>query len=215
MAFSQTIADSPDQVYGNDPLLYNGKIYSFFPQTGTVGSQYLYNVFDNQGSVTLRGITYTNLSLNYDAYNQLVVLKYKNANGTPGLIEISGAWLEKFDLGGRHFEIVTAADTTKRIYQVFGNGTQKIMYYYRKELRIDTRTASKDHFFANPEIEKYVKIDKQLIRFKNNRGFIAAFSLPQQEQIKKYLRKHKIKVKKSNDYTTNELINYCNSLTGS
>jgi hypothetical protein len=214
-ALAQSTAGNPDKIYGHDPLLYNGRIYSFFPPEGTGGNQYLNDEFDKQGSLKVRGVTFTNLALNYDIYNQLVVLEYKNNLGSTELIEVSAAWLEEFNLGGRHFEIKNGTDTTRRIFQVLGEGTEKILIFHRKDLKLDTRTASKDHFFADAIREMYVETGNKTLRFKNNRSFVSDFSLGRQDAVKKYLRKHKIRVKKASDYLMTELINYCNTLNGS
>jgi hypothetical protein len=215
IVFAQATTYNPDKVYGYDPLLYNGRIYAFFPPAGTGGTQYLYDKFDTTGSITLRGITYSNLALNYDIYNQQLILKYKNALGTSDLIQISAAWLEKFEVGGRQFKFETITDTTRRIYQVIGIGASKVLYNYKKELLLDTRLGSIDHYFPDAIREMYVTTDGRMAKFKNNRSFVTAFSQPMQSPIKKYLRKNKIKVKKVKDNVMTELINFCNTLNGS
>jgi hypothetical protein len=214
-ALTQSTGHSPDLVYGNDPLLYNGRIYSFFPVAGTGGTQYFSEKFDSQGSVVLRGVTYKDRTINYDLYNQQLVLNYKNALGSTCIIEISKAWLELFDFNGRHFEIETGADTTKRIYQVLGDGALKLMYFHRKELLIDTHSASRNHYFSEIIREMYINTDNRLVKYNNNKSFLSVFSKPKQELIKKYLRKQNIKVKRANDNIMTQLINYCNTLNGS
>jgi hypothetical protein len=214
-SFAQSSNSNRDPVYGFDPLLYNGKIYSYFPQPGTGGIQYLYADFDTQGALTLRGVTYSNLTLNYDIFNQKVILKYKNAIGSPSLIEVSTAWLEMFELGGSHFEIRTGTDTTKRIYQVLGSGPDKILYYQRKELLLHNQQITGLYYFSKIIREMYLQKGNRVVKFKNNHSFITVFSKPEQELIKKYLRKKKIKVTKASDSIMAELINYCNTLSGS
>jgi len=209
---AQPPAGNHDRVYGYDPLLYNGRIYSFFPEPGTEGTQFIADQFDTNGKVILRGVTYRNLTLNYDLYNQKLVLKYKNAIGSTSLIEISEAWLESFELSGCKFENIAASDTIKRFYKVLGTGPAKILYYYRKDLLIDTRTASKKHYFSEAHTDKYVKTGNKLLKFNNNKSFVAIFGPGANELIQKYLRKQKIKVRKANDNKMTELINYCNSL---
>lgn len=209
---AQAQYQNPSQVYGYDPLLYNGKVYSFYPVPGTEGTQYLFDTFDSLGSITVRGVTYSNLTLNYDIYNQLLILKYKNAIGSQSLIEISFAWLEKASLWNCNFEPVTEPNAMKHLYQIIGNGAEKIMYYRYKELSIDTRTASKAHFFSNAIRELYVKTDNRMVKYKNNRTLIAVFDKSRQDAIKKYLHKNKIKAKKASDQVMTELINFCNTL---
>ena len=41
--------------------------------------------------------------LNYDIYNQQLILKYKNNIGAANLIIISDAWLESFSFKGHKF----------------------------------------------------------------------------------------------------------------
>jgi hypothetical protein len=212
-AVAQTTSYNHDPVYGYDPLLYNGRMYVFY-QPGTGGTQYLFNDFDTKGSITLRGVTYTNLSINYDIYNQQLILKYKDAIGSPRLIEISFAWLESFTLNNNLFEIYTETDSTKRIYQVLGSGDKKILFYHQKELLLHNQQISGSYYFSKGTREKYVLNGNKKVKFNNNRSFISVFSLPEQELLKKYIRQQNINVKKTNDYILNELINYCKTLGG-
>jgi hypothetical protein len=210
----QVKSGNNDPVYGYDPLLYNGKIYDFYPVAGTEGTQYLFDTFDSLGSVTIRGVTYDNLSLNYDIYKQLLVLKYKNVAGSQSFIEISYAWLEEACLWKNNFEPYTATNSTKRLYQVLGNADKKILYYWSKELWLEDQKISKNHYFSSARKDMFVFTNNQLISFKTNAGFVKSFSPKQQSFIKSYMRSFKINVRKANDLIMTDLINYCNSLFG-
>jgi len=214
-AIAQKPSDNNDPVYGYDPLLYNGRVYYFYPLPGTGGTQYLYGEFDTRGSIIVRGIKYSNLSINYDIYNQQLVLKYTDNIGSTKLIEISKAWLESFILGGSSFEIITNADSTQRIYQVIGSDNVKVLYYRSKDLEIDNAKGAGSRSFTGVRKEMYVLINHRLINFKNNGSFIKAFSPAEQDLIKIYIRKHSINVRKANDFIMTDLINYCNKPTGS
>jgi hypothetical protein len=212
-AAAQTVSVNNDPVYGYDPLLYNGRMYIFY-MPGTGGTQYLYNDFDTKGSIRIRSVTYTNLSINYDIYNQQLILKYKDALGSPRLIEISFAWLESFTINNNKFEIYTEADSSKRIYQVLGSGDKKIMFYHQKELLLHNQQISGSYYFSKGTREKYVLNGTQKVKFNSNHGFISVFKPSEQELLKKYLRQQNINVKKANDFMLNELINYCKTLGG-
>ena len=205
--------DNQDPIYGFDPLLYNGSTYSFFPRPGTGGSQYLVNEFDSNGAITLRGVTFTGLVLNYDIFNQQLVLKYINPTGAKSLMAISAAWLEKFELGGCHFETFAKADTIKSIFQVLGNGRDKILFSFGKELLLDSFKSNSNHYFSETRKGMFILTHGGITGFKNNHGFIAGFSTSKHDSIKKYLRKNNIKVKKASNWQMTELINYCNTLT--
>jgi len=211
--FAQVSNDKNDPVYGFDPLLYNGRMYVFYqPETG--GTQYLYNDFDSKGSIIIRGVTYTNVNINYDIYNQQLILKYKDALGSPRLIEISFAWLDSFILEGKPFEVIAEASSTKRIYQVLGSGNKKILYGYQKKLLLHNHESSGTFYFSKIIKEKYVMNGTHIAKFNNNHSFISAFSLLEQDLIKKYIRNKNINIKKANDHILADLINYCITLGG-
>ena len=213
--FAQPAIATDDPVYGFDPLLYNGRVYHYLPERGTGGNQFLVDEYDPNGSITLRGITYPHQVLNFDVYNQKVVLKYKNATGSTSLIEISGAWFGSFDMDGRHFEIETDVDTTKHIYQVLGSGSDKVMYFLKKDKLLYNRPISGSYYFSKVLRETYVYTGKRKVKYSGNRNFTSAFSPEKQALIKEYLHKYKINVKKASDSVMTDLINYCKTLGGS
>jgi len=203
-----------DKVYGYDPLLYNGLAYYFYPPPRTQGTQYLFDRFDTEGSITVRGVKYEGQSLNFDIYNQQLVLKYKTAIGSESLLQISFAWLENFDLYNRHFEVITTADTIKEIFQSIGKGPAKALYYYARKLTVSNLTESSDHYFAQIQRTTYISIGDNRQKYINNRSFVKAFPEVNRDQVWKYIRKNKLKVQKADDGHMTELINYCNSLLG-
>ncbi len=213
--YAQTFSQNNDPVYGYDPLLYNGRVYSFFIQPGTDGTQYMYDEFDNQGSITMRGVTFTNLCINYDIYNQQLILRYSDTRGSIKYIEISKAWLESFTLNNCIFTCFTKTDSTQRFYQVLGTGNERILYYHTKDLIIDNAGTAAGHIFTKATKSTYVLSNNQLISYKNNGNFIKAFVPAKQDLIRTYLHRHSINVRKSNNIIMTELINYSNTLPGS
>ena len=71
---SQDAAKELDRVFGPDQTLINGEKYDYCPPAGTKGSQYLATPEYLPGSVTLKGKCYRGLTLNYDIYNQQILL---------------------------------------------------------------------------------------------------------------------------------------------
>lgn len=209
---AQKPQDNEDNIYGLDPLLYNGRSYTYFLPSTTGGSQYLIdNQFEN-GSVTIRGITFNKLALNYDIYNQELILKYNtNLAGIRAII-ISDAWLESFRVRDMDFEMITSQDTLKRIYQVLGNGPNRILYFWQKDLELDNVQGSKKFTFTSAMKEMYLYRDGNILKYRNNKIFYTMFGSAQRTIIKEYLRKNKINVKKVKDKTMIELISYINSL---
>jgi hypothetical protein len=212
---AQQTSPDPDRVYGPDQLLYNGKLYTFFPPARTEGNQFISDNYFEDGTVTVRGKRYEGLGLNYDLYNQELILKYSNRNGGTDLIAVSDAWLEAFSLGKNNFEMIATGDTVKHIYQVMGSGSNRVFYFRRKVMRLESRYMSWNQVFSAPVRNMYVYNGRNLAEYNNNKSFIAIFDKSVQPSVKKYLRQHKIKVKKAADPVITDLINFCNSLSPS
>ncbi len=201
-----------DNVYGSDPSLYNGRHYTFFLPLNTGGNQYFFSPSFEIGSATIRSVTYNELSLNYDIYNQQLILQYKNNLGATSLIIISDAWLESFNFKGLNFEMISSQDTLERIYQVLGVGPNRILYYWGKKLNLDSFQGSKNHIFSAAMKEMNVYTGNKILRYQNNKIFYSLFDADKRIAIKEYLHKNNINVKKATDQTMTELIFYCNSL---
>ncbi len=118
---SQDGAGIADKVYGLDPTLYNGKKYTYFLPASTGSHQYLFSPDYVSGSVTINGKTYEGILLNYDIYNQQLLLKFADETGAMNILEVSGAWLESFLIGTTGFEYLDIGKGP-RIYQVLGSG---------------------------------------------------------------------------------------------
>jgi hypothetical protein len=201
-----------DNFYGLDPLLYNGRSYTYFLPSTTGGSQYLNDSQFENGSVTIRGITFHKLALNYDIFNQELILKYKTNLAGTSIIIISDAWLESFSLRDMDFEVITSQDTLKRIYQVMGTGPNRILYFWKKDLELDNVQGSKKYTFTSAKKEMFLYRGGNILKYRNNKTFFSLFGSERSTIIKEYLKKNKIKVKKVTDKTMTKLISYCNSL---
>jgi hypothetical protein len=201
-----------DPVYGSDPLIINGRYYSFFPSLRTEGNQYLADPGFDTGSVTIRGKTYSDLTLNYDIYNQQLLLKFRSTAGADNLIIISEAWLDRFSFRGMNFNLIHLQDTAKRIFQIVGSGPVTIGYKWKKDLKPDSFYGALHYSFSPPKKEMNILAGCQVVRYKNNRTFCAALDEKRRTAVREYLARHKINVKKATDSTMGEVIDYYNSM---
>lgn len=214
---SGVVAQQPaltvDEVFGSDPLLYNGRYYTFYTPFNTGGNQYHTGTQFEIGSATIRGVKYSDLLLNFDIYNQEVILKYKLRTGATNLIIVSDAWVEAFSLNNIDFEIVTTTDTVKKIFQVIGNGPDRILYYWRKSLNLDSFYGASNYTFSEAKREMYILIDNKILKYTNNKSFYKLFDTEKRVNVKDFMRNNNIRVKKAPDQSMRELIDYCNTLS--
>jgi hypothetical protein len=200
-----------DQVYGLDQTLINGKKYTWKAPSGSTGNHYLNAPYFLEGTVTIRGKNFTDVRLNYDVYNQILLLQYADEEGPGSMIEVSKAWLTAFSIGGMNFELLNL-EQEPHFYQVLGNGTTRILYYFRKTLELNTAIGTYNYVFSKTIRDPFVLTDGKLRPFSTKRSLVKLFDPRVRPEIKSYLRKNRIKIKKASDSTMEDLINFIGKL---
>jgi hypothetical protein len=208
---SQTDLKSLDKVYGLDPLLYNGIKYTYFLPPGTGGNQYLQSPDFYVGSVTIKDETFKGITLNYDVYNQKLLLQYADEQGAFNIIEVSQAWLKDFHLEEMYFTFMDMGDGLK-FYQLLGQGDIKLVYYWYKNLKLDIGTGSKDFTFTPAMRSSFILKNEKLHAFRSKKSFINIVGKEHNRDIKKYMRKNRIRLKKASDEAMTDLLNFINDL---
>jgi hypothetical protein len=207
----QTLA--PDSVYGLDPWLYNGKLYNPNVFQHAKGNPYFMDKQFVSGSIKINNIIYPRLELNYDIYNQKLLLNYTDLHGATQIIEISPSWLQAFIMSNYTFRLIRNHQYPTRIYQVLEGDSVSILYYWKKDYKLDdTFTSGSTYAFSEPIRIKYVKIGDELYGYKNNREFVKSFDVSVQMSVNKYLKNNRIKVKKAPDKTMMAFLQFYHTL---
>lgn len=208
---AQQNLSATDTLFGFDPVLYNGRQYTYKPPRNSTGHPFLFDDFQN-GWVIVMDRIYSDLSLNYDIMNQSLLLKYKDNAGATVVIEISDSWLNSFGIGSSVYELQEQGLMHPVIYQVIKNGSVKVLYHWQKELNLENVASIPAYAFSKPKRTSTLNINGKEFAYENNREFIKAFNDDIEVRVKYYIRVNKIKVKKSSDNAIRSLVNYCNTL---
>ncbi len=206
---AQVNCNGIDPIYGFDPVLYNGRHYTYQSPPNTSGNPYLFESGFEQGCISVKGKTYCNLELNYDLLNQLLLLKYLNHEGEAVILEIPDTWLERLRIGPMIFEPVRRLDGRQVICQVIQSGQVKVHYYRRKDLKLDNVQGTPIYVFSKPVREQSVLICAQEHPYRNTRDFLQAFNPSVQVIISNYLKNNRIKLLKASDAVMADLVNFC------
>ena len=209
---AQIIRNGNDDVYGFDPMLYNGRYYTFFSPLNARGNQYLNNRGFESGTVTLRGVTYTDILLNYDIFNQQLLLEYSAAPGISQVIILSDAWIEKFSIKDRNFAVIKVAENEKHFFQEIGKGQFRILYFWKKHMHLESVVGGTRMTFSKPLREMNLFTEGKIVRYQDNKSFSNLFRPGNKEKLREYIRDHRINVKKASDKVMEDLINYCITL---
>lgn len=208
--YSQEFAFTIDSIYGLNPTLYNGQVNASNLGSQVIGNPFLYENFSN-GTVTIQHKKYSNLNLNYDILNQELLLKYKNSYGAMQIITLSSAWIDQFSVLTDTFKYINFPLIGKEIYQEIGNDSIKVLFSWKKYLKLSTSDNQK-YKFTKAERKMYLYKNGDIFKFKNNKSFISLFDNATQPFLKRYLKQNKINVKKSSNDFILDLLIYCNNL---
>ena len=208
--YSQKVIDF-QKIYGSDPLLYNGRLYRFYQPASTKGYPFLYEKF-SIGEIKLRGQHYPDQLINFDIHNGQLVLQYTSPDGGINRIIVSEAWLENFEVNGSVFEPVDIGNSNIAICKVLKADKISLAYNLRKDLIMDNTIGAVNMQFSKPIRTAYLVSPNKSQRYTNNKSFISFFDDNIQQEIKKYMRKNRINVKKSGDQEMTGLLNFCSTL---
>jgi hypothetical protein len=208
----QNAADNIDKTYGLDPMLYNGILYTFRSPAGASGNQYLDDRNFMPGSVSVKGIHFDSLLLNYDAVNQQLLMRFRHLNGTTSILVLNPSYLDYARFNHREFIVLKAPGSGEPIYQAIGNAETRVLFAWWKVLSASNSYGESNMVYSKPHRSMYVQSNGRLQKFKNNRSFVACFPKAQQAQIKKHLRQQGKKVRKISDAEFQAVVDYCNSL---
>jgi len=200
-----------DSVYGHNPFLYNGQVYKYILPANVKGNQFMEDKTYKNGFIILKDKKYDDLKLNYDIFNQEVLLKFDLHQRTT-LIKIDKTKLKEFSLENKTFILFKDESSKPIIYQYLGNGTSKILIKFNKTLYLSSGSGTSNFKFSKPFKSKFLLYDDVIHKFSNNRNFLSILKKEEQSLVKTYLKNNKIKLKKSSDEALNKLINYINTL---
>ena len=200
-----------DSVFGFDQVLYNGRVYTFQVPQNAKGNPMFFEKGFESGTLTVEGKTYENLALNYDVFNQLLLLRYIDHRQSSIVLAVSESGVTDFTIGGSGFEMIYHPGNKPVICQLFKGERIAVRYYWRKTLKLDNTFGTQVYMFSVPLREQTVTVEGREQPYRNNKEFLHVFKPSIQSNINNYLKINKIKVSKASDNVLANLIMYCNT----
>ncbi|MCD6179499.1 MAG: hypothetical protein J7K39_06310 [Bacteroidales bacterium] len=202
--------DTP--IYGLNPILHNGKVYSYFPGDQVKGHQYFKQKAFSKGCVSIRGIKYENILLNYDILNQEVVLQYTDPQGSNRLLAVSKAWLEKFSISNEQFSLINTPDGHKLIVQTLNQGKIQLHNHWTTRIIAEISFVAEHYTFEKKRNTLFISYENKLKKFNSTKDILNLFNNENKLKIKRYLKQNKLKARRNSLNQLIGLINYCNQL---
>lgn len=191
-----------------DPDLYNGKVYGF-NSFSIKGEPFLTSPEFQSGKVTISGDHFSDEQLNYDIYNQEVLVLLQ-VNGTRRVISFPVDLVEDFSLGGRTFVVQREADKMQ-IYEKIGECPVYFLRSWSKDIKVSSQTSLQSYYFTDPMHEAYLVMGDNKLRVRSSRDIAAQFEGQDRAELKRFIRKNKIRLKYAGNSQLLELTTYLKS----
>ena len=201
-----------DDIYGLNPELYSGRVYTDFYNTKIKGHQFLKSPSFSTGSLVINELNFENQQLNYDIFKQKLLLSFTNYSQAHRIIEIPLSKVYSFSLSNKQFRILKMHDSTLKIFQVIGDSTFNILIFWRKNINTTTSTSVYDYKFSETKREIWLIRNKEYKQVNSNKALVKLFTKEQSQKVKKWIKAQKFRVKKASDQQLEELSKFLYAL---
>ena len=206
------IYEATERTLENDPLLQNG-IYYAYPYYSALGHPFFGDGEFEPGAVIFRGKRYEEVNINYDLFNQQIILSRKK-DEILQMNLLASEFISGFSFKGKNFIKASFPGESSAFFQVISQ-TKNIACHYswNKERRevLDSGN-QRIYSFSKQKSKHYLFLDSKLSQYKNNRSFVQLLPDEAKEEIKSYLKENKVLVKEADDQVMLMLIEYCNTI---
>ena len=201
-----------DYLNGPDYNLLNGRL-SDFPYS--IDSHPYFNTDSyRHGSLLLNGEAYDNVLINYDIYDQQVILQLSEwISGLNNKVVLNRELIDYFEIDGLMFRLMSSPETRTSFFQVISTGEISCYLLWTKKLYRSSTSVNARYKYLKQSRTVYLQKEDQLFHVKNKSSFASIFDEAYREEIKGYLRREKIRFRNDSDEKLGDLMDYCMELT--
>jgi hypothetical protein len=199
--------------YRTSTDLLNGEKYQY-PYRSDRGTPFLQLQGDPLATVEIAGTTFHEQRIRYDAYNQLMILDFRDAAGAEGSLVLNSHWLDQVILGPYRFRLFAGDGGNEKFGQVIGEGEYACIYFWEKKYLPDMQNGQQRYFFTDPERKTVLSYREQDCAYTGNRSMVRCFPEPVRGAVKEYLKANRIRVKKATLEEMEGLMKFVNQFAG-
>jgi len=197
-----------DYLNGPDYNLLNGRQF-YLPYAGT-SHPYFNTDRYRPGSLLLNGEAYDSVTINYDIYDQQVILQVPDwISGPNDKIVLNREMIGCFQIDGRTFRLMSFPETGTSFFQVLSSGEISCYLLWKKKLYRSSSSGNARLKYLKQSRRIYLQKEDQLLHVKNMSSFTGIFDEAYQKEIKGYLRREKIRFRSATDEELGDLMDFC------
>jgi hypothetical protein len=203
-----------DHLNGPDYNLLNGRQYD--PLFSGISHPYFNTDQYRPGSLLLNGEAYDSVTINYDIFDQQVILQYPvNISGQNIKVVLNRELIDHFKIDGKTFRKMSFPETGSSFFQVVSSGHISCFLRWEKRLNRSTYSGNTSYNYSKQSREVYLQKEGQLYVVRSWSSFTGMFDETYQKEIKGYLRREKIRFRNASDEKLADLMNFCVELISS
>ncbi len=203
-----------DSILGADDELVNGKIY-IQEHLMAAGHPFFLSSEWYVGSITVNGNIFEDVFLKYNIYTDELILKAERYRGGTVVISLNNEFVDNFRLGDRYF--VNSINFKVRglqtdFVELLYHGNFDFFVSYVKLFNNNYNNKTPYGNYTKTLSSFYIFQGGLLVSVGSKKSLLDYFELYKKE-IKKFMKKHKIKYGKASYKELSVLMQYCDKLT--
>jgi hypothetical protein len=199
-----------DQMNGPDYNLLNGRYYEVL-NSGTSHPYFNTNRY-RPGSLLLNGEAYDSITINYDIFDQQVILQHSGISGQITQVVLKRELIDRFTIDGLTFRHMSFPETGSSFFQVVSTGEISCFLRWEKTMTRSTVSGYTSYRYSKPSREVYVQSEGRLYAVRTSSSFASLFDEAYRKEIQEYLRREKIRFRNASDAELGALMNFCTGL---
>jgi hypothetical protein len=212
-AILQQLKDTTNKVYGSSDLLNLGELY-VAEHVFANGHPYFITNDYTLASVTIHNNTFEKIKARYNIERDQLIIRVNVDSGVYVPMVTKEDWIHSFKINEHYFvsinELQPSTEVKGYCEEVY-KGKKMFFIKYKKKFIDNYTDLSPEGFFSVVKISKYVYDNKTFIPVNSRREFLELFSIHKKE-IKKFMRKNKIRYAHASSAQLSALMHYCDGL---
>jgi hypothetical protein len=197
-----------DYLNGPDYMLLNGRQYDL-PYSSN-SHPYFNTDRYRHGSLLLNGEAYDSILINYDIYDQQVILQVPGwISDLNNKVVLNREKINHFQIDGLMFRKMSFPETGTSFFQIMYSGEISCYLLWTKKLYRSSTSINARYKYLKQSREIYLQKEDQLFHVKNKSSFTSIFDEAYRKDIKEFLRQEKIRFRNASDEKLGELMNFC------
>lgn len=207
------IITETNNYYGPSDLLYLGEMYE--PSNPNAkGDPFLIPRY-LPATLTIKNNVFESISTKYNIETDQLLAMSKTATGEIVLINLKENWVDNFTLDHHYFVNIIQYQPNldlKGYYELVFSGEKNLFIKYSSSFINTYSNATPQGFYSTVKRRMYLSEANNFILIKNKKHFLNLYAKNKNE-IKKYMRKNKIKFSNASSIQLNKLMQYCDGLS--